>query len=108
MTVKATDALAAQVREALRRVIDPELGENIVEMGLVYWVAVEESGAAHVVMTTTTRGCPASSYLRSGACDSAASVPGIASVDVALTWEPPWTPEMMTADARQRLGISTG
>ncbi len=108
MTVETTDALARQVREALRLVIDPELGGNVVELGLVYYVAVQEGGVAHIVMTTTTRGCPATAYLKDGARDSARTVPGIEFVDVALTYEPPWMPEMMTTDARLRLGITDG
>ena len=108
MTVEATDALAEQVKEALRLVIDPELGDNIIELGLVYYVSVGEGGVAHIVMTTTTRGCPATAYLKDGARDSARSVPGVEFVEVALTYEPPWTPEMMTPDARLRLGITDG
>jgi metal-sulfur cluster biosynthetic enzyme len=88
MTVEATDALAGQVRDPLRLVIDPELGDNIVELGLVYYVAVKEGGVAHIVMTTTTRGCPATAYLKDGARESAWTVPGIEFVDVALTYEP--------------------
>jgi metal-sulfur cluster biosynthetic enzyme len=106
MTVEATDALAAQVREALSLVIDPELGDNIVELGLVYDVSVGNGGVARIVMTTTTRGCPATAYLKDGARDSAWTVPGIESVEVDLTYEPPWTPEMMTPHARLRLGIT--
>ncbi|HWM82209.1 MAG TPA: metal-sulfur cluster assembly factor [Pseudolabrys sp.] len=108
MSTAALDDLAAIVKEALRVVIDPELGYNIVDLGLIYDVAVEDGGnggIAHVAMTTTTRGCPATSYLQNGAEDAAASVPGIASVDVTLTYDPPWTPEMMTDDAKQHLGI---
>lgn len=108
MTVETTDALARQVREALRLVIDPELGDNIVELGLVYYVSVGEGGVAHIVMTTTTRGCPATAYLKDGARDSAWNVPGIEFVDVAITYEPPWTPEMMAPYARLRLGITDG
>jgi metal-sulfur cluster biosynthetic enzyme len=108
MTVEATDVLAAQVREALRLVIDPELGDNIVELGLVYDVSVGDGGVARIVMTTTTRGCPATAYLKDGARDSAWTVPSIESVEVDLTYEPPWTPEMMTPDARLRLGIADG
>ena len=106
MSVAETDALAARVREALRLVIDPELGNNIIELGLVYYVSVGEGAAASIVMTTTTRGCPATAYLKDGARDSARTVPGIESVDVALTYDPPWTPEMMTPAARLRLGIA--
>jgi metal-sulfur cluster biosynthetic enzyme len=105
MSVEDTDALAAQVREALRLVIDPELGDNIVELGLVYYVSVGEGGVASIVMTTTTRGCPATAYLKDGARDSAWTVPGIESVEVALTYDPSWMPEMMTPDARLRLGV---
>jgi len=106
MDVEETDHLAEKVREALRLVIDPELGDNIVELGLVYYVGVQEGGVANIVMTTTTRGCPATVYLLSGARDSAWAVPGIEFVDVALTYEPPWTPQMMTPAARMRLGIA--
>jgi metal-sulfur cluster biosynthetic enzyme len=105
MTVETTDALAAQVREALGLVIDPELGDNIVELGLVYDVSVGDGGIARIVMTTTTRGCPATAYLKDGARDSAWTVPGIEFVEVDLTYEPLWTPEMMTPHARLRLGI---
>jgi metal-sulfur cluster biosynthetic enzyme len=96
MTVETTDAMAGRVREALRLVIDPELGDSIVELGLVYYVSVDEDGVAHIVMTTTTPGCPAAAYLEDGARESALTVPGIESVDIALTYGPPWTPEMMT------------
>jgi metal-sulfur cluster biosynthetic enzyme len=98
-------ALDEDVRQALRGVIDPELGYNIVDLGLVYDVAVEDGGVVTVVMTTTTRGCPATSYLRDGARDAAWSVPGIEFVDVKLTYEPPWTPRMMSAEAMDYLGI---
>jgi metal-sulfur cluster biosynthetic enzyme len=106
MTVEATDSLTDQIREALRLVIDPELGDNIIELGLVYYVAVQEGGVANIVMTTTTRGCPATEYLKNGARDGAWAVPGVEFVDVTLTYEPPWTPQMMTPAARRRLGIA--
>jgi metal-sulfur cluster biosynthetic enzyme len=106
MTVEATDALAGQVKQALRMVIDPELGDNIVDLGLVYYVAVHEGGAAFIVMTTTTRGCPAAAHLRDGARDSAKSVSGIASVEVSLTYDPEWSPSMMSAGTMSRLGIA--
>lgn len=108
MTVETNDSLAEQVREALRLVIDPELGYNIVDLGLIYFVGIQDGGVASIVMTTTTKGCPATNYLKEGSRDSAWSVPGIEFVDVALTYEPPWTPEMMTEEARQHLGIGGG
>jgi metal-sulfur cluster biosynthetic enzyme len=108
VTVEANDVLAEQVREALRLVIDPELGYNIVDLGLIYFVGVQDGGVANIVMTTTTKGCPATNYLKEGTRDGAWSVPGIEFVDVALTYEPPWTPEKMTDVAKEHLGIRGG
>lgn len=102
------DSLVEDVTDALCRVIDPELGYNIVGLGLVYDVAIEAGGVARVTMTTTTRGCPATSYLMEGARDAAVSVPGIEVVEVALSYEPPWTPEMMSPEAKARFGIRDG
>jgi len=99
--------LAGRIKDALRLVIDPELGYNIVDLGLVYDVAVEDGGVAHIVMTTTTRGCPATGYLKDGALEAAENVPDVEFVDVALTYEPPWTPDMMTEKAKEHLGISS-
>jgi metal-sulfur cluster biosynthetic enzyme len=101
-------AIVATVKEALRLVIDPELGYNIVDLGLIYDVAVEDGGGANITMTTTTRGCPATNYLKDGARDAAWSVIGIEFVDVKLTYEPPWTPEMMSVEAKRHLGIADG
>ena len=108
MTVEAVEDLAEQVKDALRLVIDPELGYNIVDLGLVYDVAVEAGGIANIIMTTTTRGCPATSYLAEGARDAAGAVPAVAFVEVKLTYDPPWTPRMMSAQAKQHLGIADG
>jgi metal-sulfur cluster biosynthetic enzyme len=99
-------AIIATVKEALRLVIDPELGYNIVDLGLVYDVAVEQGGGVIVEMTTTTRGCPATNYLKEGAGDAAGSVPGVEYADIRLTYEPPWSPEMMTIEAKRHLGIA--
>ncbi len=100
--------LVDRIRSALREVIDPELGYNIVDLGLIYDVAVSESGDVRVVMTTTTPGCPATSYLRKGASDRVSNVPGVEFVEVDLTYEPHWTPEMMTAEAQAHFGIRNG
>ena len=92
----ATDALVERVTEALRVVIDPELGYNIVDLGLVYRITVAEDGGVSVVMTTTTPGCPATDYLTAGASEAARAVEGVETVDTILTYEPRWTSEMMT------------
>ena len=97
-----------RIRDALRQVIDPELGYNIVDLGLIYDVTIEDGGVTTVTMTTTTPGCPATNYLKSGAGEAAGSIEGVTFVDVKLTYEPRWTPEMMTSDAKAHLGISDG
>jgi metal-sulfur cluster biosynthetic enzyme len=94
------------IREALKQVIDPELGYNIVDLGLIFDVAMEEDGVVRITMTTTTRGCPATSYLRQGAGEAAGRVPGVEFVDVRLTYEPRWAPEMMSLEAKAHLGIT--
>lgn len=106
MTTKAAEDLVERIKDALRLVIDPELGYNIVDLGLIYRVAVEDGGVARITMTTTTRGCPATGYLKNGARDATWAVPSVEFVDVELTYEPPWTPEMMSTEAREHLGIS--
>jgi metal-sulfur cluster biosynthetic enzyme len=106
MTVETRDTLAERVKTALRLVIDPELGYNIVDLGLVYDVALAADGGVHITMTTTTQGCPATSYLAQGARDAAATVPAVELVEVTLSYDPPWTPRMMSAQARQHLGIA--
>lgn len=97
-----------RIRVALRQVIDPELGYNIVDLGLVYDVVIEEGGVVHVTMTTTTPGCPATTYLRGGAGEAVSAVPGVEFVDVKLTYEPRWAPEMMSAEAKAHFGITDG
>lgn len=97
-----------QIRAALRQVIDPELGYNIVDLGLIYDVAIDDGGVVHVIMTTTTPGCPATSYLKKGAGEAASAVPGVEFVDVKLTYEPRWTPELMSPEAKVNFGITDG
>lgn len=97
--------LEAIVTEALKEVIDPELGYNIVDLGLIYGIKVQ-SGRAHIDLTTTTRGCPATDYIRNGVENAAASVDGISAVEVEMTYEPPWSPECMSPEAKARFGIT--
>jgi len=103
-----TATLDEQIAQALRLVIDPELGYNIVDLGLVYEVVTEEGGLVTITMTTTTKGCPATAYLKEGARDAAWGVPGVEFVDVRLTYEPSWTPALMSEAAKQHLGMNDG
>jgi metal-sulfur cluster biosynthetic enzyme len=99
------DGLLDRIRIALQEVIDPELGYNIADLGLIYDVSVEGGSNVRVTMTTTTPGCPATNYLGHGVMDKVTNVPGVTSVKVKLTYEPRWTPEMMSPDAKAHFGI---
>ncbi|MCA9235988.1 MAG: metal-sulfur cluster assembly factor [Planctomycetales bacterium] len=97
------------VREALKQVIDPELFVNIVDLGLIYKVDVAEQdgGASNVdvEMTMTSPACPAGPQLLSQSKEAVSRLEGVAAVDVRLVMDPPWTPDRMTEDARDQLGI---
>ena len=95
---------ASLVREALREVEDPELGVNVVDLGLIY--DVETDGAdVRVVLTLTTPGCPLHATLREAVDRSVRlMVPGVGRVDVDLVWEPRWDPSRITDEGREALG----
>jgi metal-sulfur cluster biosynthetic enzyme len=93
----------ADVREALFEVIDPELGVNIVDLGLVYRIVVDSS-TVHITMTMTTPACPLRDYLEDLVESAVVSrLPGAARVIVEVVSDPPWTEEMMSAAARTQL-----
>jgi metal-sulfur cluster biosynthetic enzyme len=92
------------VLDALRTVEDPELGMDIVELGLVYDVEVDAANVK-VIHSLTSMGCPAGPYIQEGVFDAARSVPGVENVEVELTWDPPWTPDRMSEDAKFILGF---
>jgi len=93
-----------QVREALRLVIDPELGVNVVDLGLIYAIDVQD-GEVRVDMTMTTPACPLGESLSEQAETAIRErLPGVRAVTVTLVWDPPWRPSMMSAATRERLG----
>ncbi|MBR0952536.1 metal-sulfur cluster assembly factor [Bradyrhizobium canariense] len=100
-----TGELEGRIRDALRVVIDPELGENIVDLGFIYDISVGD-GAVHITMTATTPGCPATSFLREGVENAAARVPGVESVEVTMTFDPLWTPSLIEPAIRASLGFA--
>ena len=88
---------------ALKHVLDPEIGVNIVDLGLVYEVKVE-NGDVYIKMTMTTPGCPLHESISKGAEEAVRQLPGVENVKVDLVWEPAWTPERMSNWARKQLG----
>ena len=99
-----TGSLPELVREALKGVIDPELGLNIVDLGLIYDVEVED-GLATVTMTLTSPGCPAGGMIMSGVQEAARGTEGINDADVRLVWKPFWTPDRIDPEIRAALGF---
>lgn len=92
------------IRKALRGVKDPELGLNIVDMGLVYDCAVSEEGDVKVKMTLTSPGCPSGPEILQDAKLVLEDLEGVRNVDVELVWEPYWTPDRMDPRVRAFLG----
>jgi metal-sulfur cluster biosynthetic enzyme len=97
-------ATEQSVLEALKHVVDPELGINIVDLGLVYDVDITESGAIHIEYTLTTMGCPIGPLIEQQMQSFLEGVPGVASVEAEMVLRPPWTPEMMSEEAKAALG----
>ncbi|HUK94146.1 MAG TPA: metal-sulfur cluster assembly factor [Gaiellaceae bacterium] len=92
------------VFEVLRSVEDPELGMDIVELGLVYDVEVD-GPRVHVRYSLTSMGCPAGPLIQQSVEEAVRSMPEIEEVETELTWDPPWTPEKMSDDAKFILGF---
>jgi len=93
-----------EVVEALRQVEDPELGMDIVDLGLMYDVELE-NGKVKVVHTLTSMGCPVGPMIQQQIDEVVRALPGVNDVEVELTWDPPWTPEKMSEDAKFILGF---
>jgi metal-sulfur cluster biosynthetic enzyme len=97
--------LKEQVLEALKSVFDPELGINIVDLGLVYDVEVDAEGGVDIKYTLTTMGCPIGPMIEDQMRAFVIAVPGIEEVRPEMVLRPPWSPEMMSEESKAALGI---
>jgi metal-sulfur cluster biosynthetic enzyme len=95
-----------EIWKTLGTIPDPEFGVSIVDLGLIYSVSAEE-GVVTVVMTLTTPACPSGGWIQEGARAALAELPGVRSVAVDLVFDPVWTPEMLSPEARRQLGWRT-
>jgi metal-sulfur cluster biosynthetic enzyme len=93
------------VQDGLKNVYDPEIGINIVDLGLVYDADIAENGDVLVTMTLTSLGCPLGPVIVQEVTNALKDLPGIGDVDIKLVWSPPWSPEMMSEEAKDELGI---
>lgn len=100
----STAPTAETIRKALRAVKDPELGLNIIDIGLIYDVAVSEEGDVKVTMTLTSPGCPSGAEIMQDAKLVVGDQEGVRNVEIDLVWEPYWTPDRMDPRVRAFLG----
>ena len=94
-----------QVREALKDVFDPEIPVNVVDLGLIYEMDVSDSNEVFVKMTLTAPGCGMGPYIAQQAEWAVAEIEGVEDVNVELTFDPPWSPDMLTEDGKVLLGL---
>ncbi|GIV70836.1 metal-sulfur cluster assembly factor [Caldilinea sp.] len=101
-----TPLTVEQCRAALKKVIDPEIYQNIVDLGLVYGIDVGDDRSVIVTMTLTTPHCPLGPQIIENVQRELSAI-GASSVDVNIVWTPPWTPDAMTPELKKLLGIGT-
>lgn len=104
---KKTLPTRQQVEAALSKCIDPELGIDIVSLGLIYGIKIEP-GQINIIMTLTTPGCPLVSYFKQQIVDHVRTATKISEVKIELTFDPPWSPEKISASAKAQLTMLRG
>ena len=97
--------LEEKIIMALKEIYDPEIPVNIYEIGLIYEIKVDDDFHVHIVMTLTTPNCPVAESLPSEVRQKVLEIDGVKDVDLELTFEPPWTMDMLSPEARLELGI---
>lgn len=100
-----TERLSSEIITALKTVFDPEIPADIYELGLIYKVDIKDDRSVDVLMTLTTPNCPAAGELPTMVENAIASVPGVGIVNVSIVWEPQWTPDRMSDEARLVLNM---
>ncbi len=105
MNAIALEDIHSQIIDSLRDVYDPELGVNVIDLGLVYNIDVNEDGHVIISMTLTTPGCPMHESIGEGVGRALQDIPGVTSGEIRLVWDLPWDPSRMTAEGRRMLGF---
>lgn len=104
-TYEGPPHLLEAATQALRQVVDPEVAMDIVDVGLVYALRVPQEGPVQVRMTMTSAACPVTDMLvEEVQAELSAALPGEPAVEVELVWDPPWTPERLSPNARRFMG----
>ncbi|AHL23589.1 metal-sulfur cluster assembly factor [Thermococcus nautili] len=100
--VKITEEM---ILEKLKEVIDPEIGIDVVNLGLIYEVKVNPDNTVYVKMTMTTPGCPLTMWILRAVEDKILEIPGVKDAEIELTFDPPWTPDRISPEYKKRLGL---
>ncbi|RJO59121.1 metal-sulfur cluster assembly factor [Candidatus Parcubacteria bacterium] len=95
----------AQVQKILRTCDDPELGVNVVDLGLIYDIQISKKGFVKVIMTLTTPGCPLLDYFVDTTASKIRGLKGVKDAKVEITFDPPWDKSKMTKIAKDQLGL---
>jgi metal-sulfur cluster biosynthetic enzyme len=96
----------AVLRDSLRRIYDPEIPINIVDLGLIYGIDWPEEGRVRIRMTMTSPGCPVTGVLQDEVKAAAERIEGIREAEVRVVWDPPWHPDRMSTEAKRRFGYT--
>ncbi len=105
LSPEETERLTGEIVAALKTVFDPEIPADIYELGLIYRVEIRDDRSVEILMTLTTPNCPAAGELPQAVENAVASIPGIGMVNVNLVWEPAWSPDRMSDEARLVLNM---
>ncbi len=97
--------LESAVLDVIKTIYDPEIPVNIYELGLIYEIKIDEKFVAHIKMTLTAPNCPEAEYIPVEIHDKVLLIEGITEVEVTITFEPPWTPDLMSEEAKLELGM---
>ncbi|OIO12773.1 hypothetical protein COV53_00260 [Candidatus Gottesmanbacteria bacterium CG11_big_fil_rev_8_21_14_0_20_37_11] len=97
--------LVKKVFDILKKIPDPELGISILDLGLIYNVKADEKGKIEVLMTLTTMGCPLFDMMATPIKTEVGKIKGVTDVDIELTFDPPWSPDLMVDGAKVKLGF---
>jgi len=100
--------LKNKIIDNLKEVYDPEIPINVYDLGLIYEVNVKESGNVNILMTLTSPTCPTAEYIQTMVEDAVKGTDGVKEVDIEMTFDPVWTPEKVSEDAKEELGLVEG
>lgn len=105
MNPNANAELENRIIAALREIYDPEIPVNIYDLGLIYRIEIDENALVHLDMTLTAPGCPVAQTFPIQVADAIRAVEGVADVELEMVWDPPWSVERMTEEAKVTLGF---